>query len=189
MARTPGRSAGDTKRLILDAAAKLIGRHGTAVPISDIATAAGVSKGGLLYHFPSKESLLSEMAVSLNDEFRAAVQERAAQEPEDAPGRLARAYIRTSFAMGRDTSGLRDYVALAVHLMFEPGMSAIAQQDADWWRAALHGDGLDPAVVRIVVSAADGVSSGPLWGAVLSDADNQLLEAELIEMTLRSAQR
>ena len=57
MARTAGRSADETRQLILTSAARLIGRHGTTVPVTDIAEAAGVSKGGLLYHFASKEAL------------------------------------------------------------------------------------------------------------------------------------
>ncbi|MGO1200893.1 MAG: TetR family transcriptional regulator, partial [Dermabacteraceae bacterium] len=48
MARTAGRSAEDTRRLILDTAIRLVGRKGTAVPVSEIAAEAGISKGGLL---------------------------------------------------------------------------------------------------------------------------------------------
>ena len=65
MARTAGRSADETRRMILDAAARLIGRYGTAVPVAQIADAAQVSKGGLLYHFPSKEDLLTGLAAEL----------------------------------------------------------------------------------------------------------------------------
>ena len=43
MARTAGRSADETRQLILTSAARLIGRHGTTVPVTDIAEAAGVS--------------------------------------------------------------------------------------------------------------------------------------------------
>src|SRR5690349_13603621 len=98
MARTAGRSAAETRRLILDAAARLISRHGTAVPVSDIAEAAGVSKGGLLYHFPNKEELLSGLANHLMGQFRHDVEQVAAEEEEGTPGRLTRAYIRVSFA-------------------------------------------------------------------------------------------
>ncbi|WP_218682724.1 TetR/AcrR family transcriptional regulator, partial [Microbacterium sp. BF1] len=46
------------------------GRHGTTVPVTDIAEAAGVSKGGLLYHFPNKETLLNGVATNLMYERR-----------------------------------------------------------------------------------------------------------------------
>ncbi|MEV5827974.1 TetR/AcrR family transcriptional regulator [Spirillospora sp. NPDC052242] len=185
MARTAGRSADETKRLILDAAAHLIGRHGTAVPVSDIAEAAGVSKGGLLYHFPNKEELLNGLATDLMTRFRQNVEQAASEEEDRRPGRLTRAYIRVSFAHAGDLTGLRDYIALAAHLMFEPGLEELAQQDAKQWRSALLDDGLDPAVIRVVIAATDGSNSAPLWGAVLNDTDRAELEADLIALTYR----
>lgn len=189
MSRTAGRSPDATKRQILDAAARLIGSRGTAVPVAEIAEAAGVSKGGLLYHYPSKEDLLHGLATDLLERFRALVMQTAdAHEPltddrDPAPGRLTRAYIRVSLAEAVDLVGLRDYIALAAHLMFEPHLVELATQDAERWREMLLADGLDESVVRLVVAAADGGSSTPLWGAVLNEADLGALEADLIALT------
>ena len=48
---------------ILDAAELVLFEHGTqALTLAAVAERAGVSKGGLLYHFPSKESLLGALA-------------------------------------------------------------------------------------------------------------------------------
>ena len=48
---------------ILDAAERVVGDVGAArMTLDVVAQAAGVSKGGLLYHFPSKESLLGALA-------------------------------------------------------------------------------------------------------------------------------
>lgn len=162
MARTAGRSADETRQLILTSAARLIGRHGTTVPVTDIAEAAGVSKGGLLYHFPNKETLLNGVATNLMTQFRSHVEQAATAEPEGVPGRLTRAYIRVSFAHAGDPSGLRDYIALAAHLMFEPALEELAQADAAQWRSALFEDGLDPAIARMVIAATDGSNSAPL---------------------------
>jgi AcrR family transcriptional regulator len=183
MARTAGRDAEDTKRLILDAATQQIGRRGTAVPLSEIATAAGVSKGGLLYHFPTKDRLLNGLATDLMDRFRRDVERLAAEEEPQTPGRLTRAYIRVSFAEARDLPGLRDSLALAAHLMFEPGPEELAQQDARQWRAALFDDGVDPFATRMIIAATDGSNSAPLWGAVLNATDRATLEADLIALT------
>ncbi|MEU6077703.1 TetR family transcriptional regulator [Micromonospora sp. NPDC047074] len=185
MARTAGRSAAETRRLILDAAARLISRHGTAVPVADIAEAAGVSKGGLLYHFPNKEELLSGLASDLMGQFRRDVERAAAEEEAGTPGRLTRAYIRVSFAHANDLTGLRDHIALAAHLMFEPSLEALAQRDAEQWREALLDDGLEPAIIRMVIAAADGSNTAPLWGAVLDDADRHQLETDLVALTHR----
>ena len=48
---------------ILEAAERVVADVGAArLTLDVVAQAAGVSKGGLLYHFPSKESLLSALA-------------------------------------------------------------------------------------------------------------------------------
>jgi AcrR family transcriptional regulator len=48
---------------ILDAAERVVGDVGAArMTLDVVAQAGGVSKGGLLYHFPSKESLLGALA-------------------------------------------------------------------------------------------------------------------------------
>jgi AcrR family transcriptional regulator len=48
---------------ILEAAERVVGDVGAArMTIDGVAHAAGVSKGGLLYHFPSKEALLGALA-------------------------------------------------------------------------------------------------------------------------------
>ena len=182
MGRTSGRTAADTRRSILDAAARLVARQGAAVSVSEIAAAAGVSKGGLLYHFPAKDGLLEELAADLMAKFRAEV-ERVAGEEAETPGRLTRAYIRVSFADARDSAGLRDQIALAASLMYEPGPAELARQDADHWRTTLADDGLDPAITRLIIAAADGSNTAPLWGAVLDDGDRAALEADLIALT------
>ena len=48
---------------ILEAAERVVGDVGAArMTLDGVAQAAGVSKGGLLYHFPSKEALLGALA-------------------------------------------------------------------------------------------------------------------------------
>ncbi|GGM62632.1 TetR/AcrR family transcriptional regulator [Microbacterium saperdae] len=183
MARIAGRSAEDTRQQILDAAATLISTHGTAIPVTEIADAAGVSKGGLLYHFPNKEALLKGVATELMRRFRAEVEQTATAEPEDSPGHLARAYLRVGFSHADDPTGLHAYLSLTMHLALEGGLEELAQRDAATWRAALMADGLDPVIVRIVIAATDGSNSAPLWGAVLTDHDRATLEADLIALT------
>lgn len=185
MSRKAGRGPEDTRRAIVSAAAGLIGSRGIAVPISEIAAAAGVSKGGLLYHFPSKEDLFRGIVVDLIEQFRSRVEEAAAAEPEGTPGRLARAYIRTSFAHAANAAEISEFAGVAAQLALLPELEELADADARRWREDLHRDGLDPATVRLIVAASDGSASGPLWGAILHDDDRALLEADLIELTRR----
>lgn len=180
MGRTTGRDADDTRLLIIDAAARLISRRGSGVPISAIAEAAGVSKGGLLYHFASKDDLLEAVARCLFDAFYDAVHNLAAADPD--PGRLLRAYVRVSFADVADEAATRDMISVAAQLIHEPRIQQIAADDGARWHDELFADGLDPAVVRLVLTATDGVSAAPLWGTVLTRDDVDTLEAQLLEL-------
>ncbi len=60
----------DRRQEILDAAARVITERGLAdTRISDVAEAAGVSPGLILYYFESKDRLLSEALTYANDQF------------------------------------------------------------------------------------------------------------------------
>ncbi|WP_062078177.1 TetR/AcrR family transcriptional regulator [Demequina globuliformis] len=182
MGRVEGRTAEDTRQLILDAAHRVVLRDGLAASLESVAAEAGVSKGGLLYHFSSKAVLTEALAKELYESFRRSV--FAAIEPDDdAPGRLLRAYVRASIHDAHDAAGLHDSVALAAHVMGESSLQQIAQDDARQWREDLAADGLPPRVVRLVVAASDGVSVAPLWGTSLSADDLHALEAELLDLT------
>jgi AcrR family transcriptional regulator len=56
-------NVGSARERILEAAERVVIDVGAArLTLDGVAQAAGVSKGGLLYHFPSKESLLGALA-------------------------------------------------------------------------------------------------------------------------------
>ena len=63
-------SVGSARERILEAAERVTTEVGAArMTLDGVAHAAGVSKGGLLYHFPSKESLLGALAQRYVDSF------------------------------------------------------------------------------------------------------------------------
>lgn len=183
MGRTEGRTAADTQRLILTAAAEAIRNKGLVATLDEIAALAGVSKGGLLYHFPSKQALLAAMGEDLNQRFRQEV--LAALDPADTrPGRLARAYIQVSLADVADSLAMRDNVTLAAHLVGDASLRLVFEADGHQWREDLAGDGLSPRTVRIIIATTDGVSTGPLWGSILTHDDIEDLRDFLTDLTL-----
>jgi len=183
MGRTAGRTSEDTRRQILLAAARVLARRAGQASLEEIARAAGVSKGGLLYHFAGKDELFVALAMSLNEDFRARVQEIAAGDARGT-GRLARGYIEVSFADGDDQDHARDTIALAAQSMYVEELERLSLEDAASWRADLMADGLPEPTVRLIVSASDGANIGPLWGPVLTDADRAALKDQLVELTL-----
>jgi AcrR family transcriptional regulator len=67
---------------ILEAAERVVAEVGAArLTLDVVAQAAGVSKGGLLYHFPSKESLLGALAQRYVQSMEHCI--------EDAKGRIS----------------------------------------------------------------------------------------------------
>ncbi|MEV6656744.1 TetR/AcrR family transcriptional regulator [Nocardia fluminea] len=66
----------DTRDRILDALETLLLERGAAqMTLDNVAAAAGVSKGGLLYHFKSKDALLIGLVQRLGDRARAQLEE------------------------------------------------------------------------------------------------------------------
>lgn len=184
MARKAGRPPEDTRRALLDAAATVIRTRGQAASLDDIARQAGVSKGGLLYHFSTKDELVHALASRLLDGFRAEVD--AAVDPADtAPGRLTRGYIRASLRTADDDAAAREGMALVAQLMTLPEVARLAREDAGRWDAELAADGLPEHVLELVVAAADGGFAAPLWGG--SPAATSRLEDQLVGLTLDPA--
>ena len=84
---------------LLDAAEALLCEHGThGLTLSAVADRAGVSKGGLLYHFPNKEALIKGLVSRLIEEFDALV----ASYEDGRTGSFSRAYVEATFAVVTD---------------------------------------------------------------------------------------
>lgn len=182
MGRKAGRSPDDTRRDILDAARVTLVQKGRSTSLADIARQAQVTKGGLLYHFGSRDDLLAALAHDLLQSFDDLVVSLI--DPDDqAPGRLCRAYVRSSFVpwVPDDPSGMNPIVMAIV--VDEPRVAGIVERYTTDLDARLHDDGLPDDVVDLVVAAADGASMQPLWWADTQPEQRQRLEHRLIAMT------
>ncbi|QUF03817.1 TetR family transcriptional regulator [Actinosynnema pretiosum subsp. pretiosum] len=180
MGRTTGRSPEDTRRLVLDAAAREICREGIRTSLDTIAQRAGVSKGGLIYHFPSKEALHVALVAEEVDGWRELVEHEV--DPDDhGPGRLTRAYVRASLAPF-DGEDARERFRLFAQLSTVPAAVRMAEEDDRRWQRELEADGVPQATRVLVVAAADGVGGPPLWVAPPSDEVRARLLADLLAM-------
>ncbi|MCY1137244.1 TetR/AcrR family transcriptional regulator [Actinoplanes sp. Pm04-4] len=156
------RDAGRTRRSVLDAAARTVAANGTAVSLDVIARAAGVSKSGLLHHFPSRDGLFLALAADLAERFADAVQ--AAVDPRDnAPGRLVRAYVRATFAELENGASAPEQVMLAGALSAVPGVDQVLRAHTERWNEAFEADGLHPDRCLLIVRAADGATVAAIY--------------------------
>src|SRR5216117_2375028 len=78
---------------LLDAAEAVVARQGIAnLTLDAVAAEVGMSKGGVLHHFPSKDRLVEAMVVRSAEGWRAHFT-RAYELMPPGPGRMARALL------------------------------------------------------------------------------------------------
>lgn len=96
---SPQKRSSQTRETILEAAASLIHEQGASALTLDATCArAGMSKGGLLYHFRSKEDLLLALMEHRHKIMEAAIRSEFDTDPQpELPGRNHRALIRAVF--------------------------------------------------------------------------------------------
>lgn len=138
---------------VLNAAAELVRTHGLAkLTLDSAAAAAKVSKGGLLYHFPTKVALLAALADHLLDSWDQQIAARA----DANPGRAAwaRAYVDATF----DDDSYRPDAADTALLMSQAGADILAACTARFtqWEQHMVADGLTASTAALVRFACDG---------------------------------
>lgn len=171
-----------TRQALLDGAARALLAHGASVSLDVIAREAGVSKGGLLHHFPAKDTLLIALAEHLADRFAAAVQ--AQLDPDDdAPGRLVRAYVRATLHEIDQGEIVREEATLMAALSTIPEVVRRAQEHTRTWRDAFAADGLDPRRTTLITRAADGTAAAALFEGRLDPAEVTATRDELIALS------
>ncbi len=181
------RNPEETRARLLQAATRIIVEHGVdAFTLEAVAQAAGTSKGALLHHFASKETLILDLIVHVLAVFETEMEQ--ALDPSDAegvPGRWTRAYIRLSFSTDERARDL----GVAFTLMMQRTPELVASVSGSFTRIweALEHDGLDPLQATLIRSAADGVYYNEIVGNPrLSEPLRTRLFHRLIDMTRRS---
>ncbi|MBC8078055.1 MAG: TetR/AcrR family transcriptional regulator, partial [Chloroflexales bacterium] len=140
-----------TRDAILDAAERLIAREGVPhLTIGRVAEEAQVSRGGLFYHFPSKEALVQSLLERMVVGWQQALEAMMAQDPEPF-GRLTRAYARLVLLQAEDATEQSSAVvgALIAGLAFDPQLLDPLHQQLRVWQEQSEAE-LDPAVAAVV---------------------------------------
>lgn len=147
-----------SKDRLLDAAAEVLLSDGAdSLTLEAVATRAGVSKGGLFYHFPTKQALVAAMVERLIGAF-----DQALAQAGNRPGDYLRAYIEATIPERHTADAPADRVtaALLAGVLVDPaGLQPLRERFAAW-QERLTGDGIDPAAATAVRLAVDG------WWAV-----------------------
>ena len=176
-------SAADTRTRILDALETVLLDGGpSAITLDAVASGAGVSKGGLLYHFRSKEALLAGLIQRLVE----ASEQAFADAERDGLGAAA-FYLQTATPQGRDAALYRSVLAL---LRSADGSSAeadtVLRQALAGWSARLHAQIGDPVLAETIRLVADGMLLSSLIGLQTPDP---ALYGQVVQQLLNRARR
>jgi len=146
--------AADTADQLLDAASRvLLTRGAEQLTLAAVAAEAGVSKGGLFYHFATKAALVEGMVRRLIGQFDAALAQVG-----DEPGAATRAYLRNTVGPepGADPGTDPGTAAVLAALVVDPDALIPLRSAYQRWQQRLDHDGIDPATASAVRLAADG---------------------------------
>jgi AcrR family transcriptional regulator len=171
---------------LLDAAEQVVARDGVGnLTLDVVAREAGVSKGGLLYHFPSKAALVTaiveRLAARCDGEHQCAMVKDGRTD-----GAFARAYLVVR-ATQPDRHMQHIDTALLAAAGTDPRYLEPIRAQFEKWQARLDHDGVDPVTATIVRLAADGLALGDLLGlAVPTGERRRLLIDRLLAMTMPS---
>lgn len=159
-----------TRDRILDALEAELLAHGPAgATLEAVAERAGVSKGGLLYHFRSKDDLFGGLLDRLS--LEAAGSEVA--EPVGDAVEGARLFLESSQSVeGSETRTL--LAALRLIGTYGPTQDRLARYLDDWAKG-LYRDIADPAAARLVQLVGDGMYLHALLGAGGTDLDTDVI--------------
>ncbi len=177
-------SGAETRRAVLVAAAEIVVREGASkLTLDAVAERCGLSKGGILHHFATKDSLIAAMIADVVTRFEADLQRN--MQGETGPGSFARAFLRA--CVDRDgivTRTLRVSAGIVAAVAINAQLLAPLRSRYAEWVARLEDDGIDPAIAEIVRSAADGLWLGNVLDlGTVSAAMRRQVFAKLIELT------
>lgn len=157
-----------TSDKIIDAAMAIVRDAGVAkLTLDEAAKVAGISKGGVLYHFKSKDDLIRGMVLRMTEQCDQINQGYYAREPE-GPYRWARTLVRSCF----DPNGpANDPIggALLAAVTLSPDLMAPIHDMYAKWTERLASDSPDLARAGLVCAAMDGLYFERLMGIRMCD--------------------
>ena len=155
-----GSKAEKTRRKLIEAGRDVALEEGAAnLTLALVARRAGVSKGGVLYHFQTKAVLLEALLDFLVDEFECQV-ERVREEQKCS---WLAAYLRASFPE-EQAGHVRETNILFQLITVQPELEKRLQNRFHSWQGRAEEQSLSPVEAHLYRSAIDGLWYNEMFG-------------------------
>jgi AcrR family transcriptional regulator len=173
----------DIRETVLAAARGVISKKGAShLTMDAVAAEAGISKGGLLYYFPSKDTLWRELLRECHKDFiRNCLREFLDDPRPDRPGRIHRAWIRVFREANHSRSfnmAWSDVAILITNIHIARPVRAFWQS----WTSILTKDGLSEESSLMVRMSLEGCKMWRLMDLGARSGSNESLFAKLLEI-------
>jgi AcrR family transcriptional regulator len=170
------------RNLILNAASIIVRNEGVAqLTLEAVAIKAGVSKGGLLYHFSNKEALIRGLVDELTYHYVEDIQERVNAD-NCQNGKWSKAYVEATFKELDD--GLNMSSGLLAAVFTNPELLQKLQKQYVTWQKNIENEQTDSVGPTIARLAADGLWFAEIFGlAPLEKGLRKRVLNELLTLT------
>jgi AcrR family transcriptional regulator len=171
----PAEQSRSRRERILDAAFHAFSTRGYRdTAVDDIAAASDTSKGGIYFHFPTKESIFRELMSATADRLVAKVEREVAKESEPV-GRAEAALhaVLTAFAGHRTTARLLFLDTIGAGRVFQAETNALHARFA-----RLIQGYLDEAVETGAIAPIDTRITSIAWFGALNEVVGRWLQAD-----------
>ena len=165
----------DARTRILDAAERIVQARGVpALTLAEAARGASISKGGLLYHFASKEAMLLGLVERLADYIR--MDFNAVLAAQAGPCPASRAVLAWAFDHPEAVCEQHQRAGAVFLAVFhhDPAMLGPIRAVFAEIRAHLRADALPPGVALAIMAASDGLFFGELFGMYEQSEEDRL---------------
>lgn len=171
----------DTRQRIFRAAAQIINTKGVlALTLEAVAKEAKISKGGLLYHFASKDDLMKGMNDFIMHSFIDDVKRVASEDPSDK-GKWTRSYTKSTFNQLDDEFDID--VAFLSAVATNPNLVRSMSKDLMDLHNHIENDQIDPIVSTVIRLAVDGMYFNQLYGMNLKEDVREQVLNYLLSLT------
>ena len=149
--------AKQTQERIFKACQTILLEHGSkGLTLDAVAEQAKLSKGGLLYHFPNKETLVKELFQYIMSSFDTEIT-RLAEQTSDEKGSWLQAYAKGSMKQALNPEISKLMASLFASVDDFPWIHSYMQEKYDTWQQKVEDSGIDPVIATLFRLTIDGL--------------------------------